>query len=170
MFKLSQYPSHAMTLVKNMLNMVGPNTLHLVCVSACPTPVALQSCYDTSQWLCKVLPGGRILSTADETGLVAAVDIRMLGGTNLPHGSSREVQSSPRALLWRCRHEGGGITCLDSGIRAATGACVCTCLCACLCVYMWYFVRVILFQEAHHWMGAHTFVSCMYVILAFPTR
>lgn len=70
----------------------------------------------------QVLPGGRVLATADETGLVAAVDIRMLGGSPAPSGAAAEAAGS-RAVLWRCRQEGGGVTCLTSGIWPAAGDC-----------------------------------------------
>ncbi|KAK9799814.1 hypothetical protein WJX73_002530 [Symbiochloris irregularis] len=66
----------------------------------------------------QVLPGGRILATADETGMVAAVDIRMLESSG---GGAPAQQPSPKALLWRCRQEGGGVSCLEAGIRPATG-------------------------------------------------
>ena len=35
-------------------------------------------------WLAQVLPGGRLLASADETGNVAVADLRMLGSARQP--------------------------------------------------------------------------------------
>ena len=64
----------------------------------------------------QVLPGGRILASADESGLVAACDMRMLGG-------APEAPGSPgsQRLLWSLRPQGGGITCLEAGLHPHSG-------------------------------------------------
>ena len=59
----------------------------------------------------QVLPGGRVLASADESGMVAACDLRMLGGAP---GEQR--------LLWSLRPPGGGITCLEAGLHPLSGA------------------------------------------------
>ena len=51
-----------------------------------------------------------MLVTADETGVTAGVDLRMVGG------------SDPRkALLWQSRNPTGGVTCLAVAARPSDG-------------------------------------------------
>lgn len=59
----------------------------------------------------QVLPGGRLLASADEAGGVAVHDLRALGA---PDGG--------RALLWHARPGSGGITSLAAGLRPHSGA------------------------------------------------
>ena len=59
----------------------------------------------------QVLPGGRLLASADEAGGVAVHDLRALGA---PDGG--------RALLWHARPGSGGITSLAAGLRPLSGA------------------------------------------------
>ena len=64
----------------------------------------------------QVLPGGRILASTDESGQVAACDMRMLGGTlGLPGAPGGQK------LLWSLNPPGGGITCLEAGLHPASG-------------------------------------------------
>jgi len=58
----------------------------------------------------QVLPGGRLLASADEAGGVAVHDLRALGA---PGGG--------RALLWHARPGSGGITSLAAGLRPVSG-------------------------------------------------
>ena len=64
-----------------------------------------------------MLPGGRVLASADESGMVAACDMRMLGGSPSTPGSP----GSSQRLLWSLRPESGGITCLEAGLHASSG-------------------------------------------------
>ena len=64
----------------------------------------------------QVLPGGRVLASADESGMVAACDMRMLGGDPSAPGSP-----GSQRLLWKLRPEGGGITCLEAGLHPGSG-------------------------------------------------
>ena len=66
--------------------------------------------------LVQVLPGGRILASTDESGQVAACDMRMLGGTSGVPGSP-----GGQKLLWSLRPSGGGITCLEAGLHPGSG-------------------------------------------------
>ena len=51
-----------------------------------------------------------MLVTADETGLTAGVDLRMIGG-----------KDSRKALLWQSRNSTGGITCMAVASRPSDG-------------------------------------------------
>ena len=52
-----------------------------------------------------------MLLSADESGLVAAVDLRMLGG-----------EKAKRAVLWQSRNPTGGITCMTTAVHPSSGA------------------------------------------------
>ncbi len=58
----------------------------------------------------QVLEGGRVLASADESGLLAAIDLRLMGG-----------EEGSRALLWRAKSHYGGVTCLAAATHSATG-------------------------------------------------
>ena len=51
-----------------------------------------------------------MLVTADETGLTAGIDLRMVGG-----------KDGKKALLWQSRNPTGGITCLAVASRPSDG-------------------------------------------------
>ena len=51
-----------------------------------------------------------MLISADESGLVAAVDLRMLGG-----------EKARRAVLWQSRNPTGGITCMTTATHPTSG-------------------------------------------------
>ena len=51
-----------------------------------------------------------MLASADESGLLAAVDLRLMGG-----------EAGSRALLWRAKSPYGGVTCLAAATHSATG-------------------------------------------------
>ena len=51
-----------------------------------------------------------MLVTADETGVTAGVDLRMIGG-----------KDGKKALLWQSRNPTGGITCLAVASRPSDG-------------------------------------------------
>ena len=60
--------------------------------------------------LLQAIPGGRMLVTADETGVTAGVDLRMIGG-----------KDGKKAVLWQSRNPTGGITCLAVASRPSDG-------------------------------------------------
>ena len=51
-----------------------------------------------------------MLVTADETGLTAGVDLRMIGG-----------KDGQKAVLWQSRNPTGGITCMAMAARPSDG-------------------------------------------------
>lgn len=51
-----------------------------------------------------------MLVTADETGITAGVDLRMIGG-----------QGDQKAVLWQSRNATGGITCMAVASRPSDG-------------------------------------------------
>lgn len=51
-----------------------------------------------------------MLVTADETGVVAGVDLRMLGG-----------KAGQKPILWQSRNPTGGVTCLTVACRPMDG-------------------------------------------------
>lgn len=71
-------------------------------------PVARSSCL--AKLAPQVLPGGRLLASADEAGGVAVHDLRALGAAD-----------GARALLWHARPGSGGITSLAAGLRPHSG-------------------------------------------------
>ena len=58
----------------------------------------------------QAVPGRRMLISADESGLVAAVDLRMLGGDKLK-----------KAVLWQSRNPTGGVTCMATAPHPTSG-------------------------------------------------
>ena len=58
----------------------------------------------------QAVPGRRMLISADESGLVSAVDLRMLGGEKLR-----------RAVLWQGRNPTGGVTCMATAPHPSSG-------------------------------------------------
>ena len=88
----------------------------------------------TQAIISQVLLGSRILSTAEKTGMVVAMDIRMLGGAAASASTPRGADSNPRALLWQSRDEDSDLTCRDAGMRLAAGASASLCgLCPAAC-------------------------------------
>lgn len=65
---------------------------------------------ETAEAQMQALPGGRVVASADETGLIAAVDLRMVGDGN-----------GKRSLLWQSRNPSGGVTCMTNATRPSDG-------------------------------------------------
>ena len=59
----------------------------------------------------QAVPGGCMLLSADETGQMAAVDLRTVGG-----GGGR------RSVLWQARNPAGGVTRMTTALRPSDGA------------------------------------------------
>ncbi|KAK9832643.1 hypothetical protein WJX81_006635 [Elliptochloris bilobata] len=73
-------------------------------------PVAALGTHTALVTALQVLPGGRLLASADEAGGVAVHDLRALGAAD-----------GGRALLWHARPGSGGITSLAAGLRPHSG-------------------------------------------------
>lgn len=78
------------------------------CCHVCPCLLRLLKELPAAE---QVLPGGRLLASADEAGGVAVHDLRLLGAAD-----------GGRALLWHARPGSGGITSLAAGLRPHSGA------------------------------------------------
>lgn len=97
--------------VKALLSM---STMHLQSGSFLSTCLAARKLLIPSMLeftvLSQAIPGGRMLVTADETGVTAGVDLRMIGG-----------KDGRKAVLWQSRNPTGGITCLAVASRPSDG-------------------------------------------------